>query len=51
MLRSEPAFCTRDLPDGKGGQISADVVHQANLAALADLVATIVGGESDIKDY
>lgn len=44
------ACATRDLPDGKGGQISAEVVHQANLAALADLVATIVGGESDIKD-
>ena len=44
------ACATRDLPDGKGGQISADLIHRANLAALADLVATIAGGDGDIPD-
>ena len=37
------ACATRDLPDGAGGVISADALHRAELAALADRFAIVVG--------
>jgi nicotinamidase-related amidase len=36
------AVATRDLPDGRGGIIPADVLHRAALAGLADRVAIVV---------
>ena len=36
------ACATRDLPDGRGGVISASTLHQAELAALADRFASVV---------
>ncbi len=36
------AVATRDLPDGKGGVITADALHRATLAALADRFAIVV---------
>ena len=36
------ACAARDLPDGRGGVIPAEVVHRANLAALADRFARVV---------
>lgn len=33
---------TRDLPDGQGGVITADTMHRAELAALADRFAVVV---------
>jgi nicotinamidase-related amidase len=36
------AVATRDLPDGRGGVIAADLLHRAELAGLADRVATVV---------
>lgn len=41
---------TRDIPDGHGGIIPADVVHRAHLAALADRFATVVADPSEIAD-
>lgn len=41
---------TRDLPDGQGGAIPAQVVWQASLAALADRFATVVHGVDDLPD-
>ncbi|KAA0684962.1 cysteine hydrolase family protein [Azospirillum brasilense] len=38
----DTASATRDLPDGAGGVIPADVLHRANLAALADRFAVVV---------
>src|SRR5579862_5429188 len=35
------ACATRDLPDGRGGVVSADVLHTVELAALADRFALI----------
>ncbi len=35
------ACATRVLPDGAGGTLSADQLHRAELAALADRFATI----------
>jgi len=35
------ACATRDLPDGRGGVVSAEVLHQVELAALADRFAII----------
>lgn len=42
------AAATRDLPDGLGGVISADIVHRAALAGLADRVATVVETAADM---
>lgn len=36
------AAATRDLPDGRGGTIPAAMLHQANLAALADRFSIVV---------
>ncbi|MCW5700448.1 MAG: cysteine hydrolase [Rhodospirillales bacterium] len=36
------ACATRDLPDGAGGVVPADVLHRAELAALADRFATVL---------
>ncbi len=44
------ACATRDLPDGRGGMVPAEVVHQANLAALADRFATVVQTADEIPD-
>jgi nicotinamidase-related amidase len=46
------ACATRDLPDKStnGAIVPAAMVHQANLAALADLFATVLGKDSDLKD-
>jgi len=38
----DAACATRDLPDGKGGVISADDLHRASLIALSDRFALIV---------
>lgn len=42
------ATATRDLPDGKGGSVSAAEVQRASLAALSDRFATVVAGAADI---
>jgi len=46
------ACATRDLPDRSkdGANVPAALVHQANLAALADIFAQVVEKESDLKD-
>lgn len=44
------ACTTRDLSDGRGGVVPADVVHRANLAALADRFATVVDTSDAIPD-
>lgn len=44
------ATATRDLPDGHGGAISAAVVQETSLAALADRFATVVRGQADIAE-
>ncbi len=46
------ACATRDLPakSQDGAMVPADMVHQANLAALADLFATVLEKDSDLKD-
>src|SRR5664280_1551894 len=44
------ACATRDLPDGHGGVIPADVVHRAHLAALADRFAQVVETVDEIPD-
>lgn len=44
------ACATRDLPDGRGGIMPATVVHQANLAALADRFARVVETVDEIPD-
>lgn len=36
------ACATRDLPDGRGGVVSASTLHQAELAALSDRFASVV---------
>ncbi|MBP7371313.1 MAG: cysteine hydrolase [Opitutaceae bacterium] len=41
---------TRDLPDGMGGTIPAQTVHNVELAALADRFAEVVPGADDIAD-
>ncbi len=45
------ACATRDLPDGRGGVLSAEIVHRANLAALADRCARVVGTADEIPDW
>lgn len=44
------ACATRDLPDGAGGVIPADIVHRVALAELADRFATIVPTLDAIPD-
>ena len=44
------ACAARDLPDGRGGVIPAEVVHRANLAALADRFARVVETVDEIPD-
>lgn len=39
---------SRDLPDGCGGVIPAEMVHKANLAALADRFAVVVQSADDL---
>ncbi len=46
----ENATATRELPDGKGGVLSASEVHRASLSGLADLVAIIVEDEGAIPE-
>lgn len=41
---------TRDLPDGRGGVLAAEVLHAASLVGLSDTQAVIVGEEADIPD-
>ncbi len=41
---------TRDLPDGHGGIVPAEVVHRVHLAALADRFAQVVADQSQIAD-
>ncbi len=43
------ATATRDLPDPTGGDLPADTVHRAALAAIADRFATVVHA-ADIPD-
>jgi nicotinamidase-related amidase len=38
------ACATRDLPDGQGGVIPAEVVHAVSLATLRDRFAIVVDG-------
>jgi nicotinamidase-related amidase len=45
------ATCTtRDLPSPSGGVVDATVLHNSSLAALADLIATVVQDVADIPD-
>jgi nicotinamidase-related amidase len=44
------ATATRDLPDGDGGTIPAQVVQQASLAALADRFAVVVRRTNELPD-
>lgn len=44
------ACATRDLPDGKGGVVSAADLHRASLAALSDRFAIIVPGAAALAD-
>jgi nicotinamidase-related amidase len=44
------ACATRDLPDGRGGVVPADIVHRANLVALADRFARVVETADEIMD-
>jgi nicotinamidase-related amidase len=39
---------TRDVPDGLGGVVLADVLHRASLAGLVDRVATVVHTARDL---
>lgn len=40
---------SRDLPDGQGGVVLAEVVHKGNLAALADRFAAVVPDAAALK--
>ena len=44
------ACATRDLPDGAGGEIAADALHRAELAALADRFAIVVPDTAALID-
>jgi nicotinamidase-related amidase len=44
------ATATRDLPDGRGGVVSAAVLQVASLAALADRNAWVVQRQLDIQE-
>ena len=46
----EKATATRDLPDGKGGVVTAADVQKASLCGLADLIAVVVDDQSQIPD-
>ena len=46
---AQDATATRDLPDPAGGDLPADTVHRAALAAIADRFATVVPA-ADIPD-
>ena len=46
----EKATATRDLPDGKGGTITAADVQKASLCGLADLIAVVVEDQQQIPD-
>ena len=43
------ACATRDLPDGKGGVITADDLHRAELAALSDRFCIVVPAAGDLS--
>lgn len=43
------ACATRDLPDGQGGVVSASELHRAELAALADRFAVVVGTVQSLR--
>jgi nicotinamidase-related amidase len=42
------ACATRDLPDGAGGRVEADVVHKVALAELADRFAIIARNADEL---
>ncbi|HYM03303.1 MAG TPA: cysteine hydrolase family protein [Stellaceae bacterium] len=42
------ACATRDLPDGRGGVIAADTVHEVALAELSDRFAIIAGNSDEL---
>jgi nicotinamidase-related amidase len=44
------ATATRDLPDGKGGIVTASALRDVTLAALADSIAVVVPDEGSIGD-
>jgi nicotinamidase-related amidase len=44
------ATATRDLPDGKGGVVSASMLQAGSLAGLADRIAWVVQTERDIQE-
>lgn len=44
------ATATRDLPGPDGGRIPARALHEASLAALADLFAVVVPDASQLRD-
>lgn len=44
------ACATRDLPDGRGGVVTADELHRATLAALADRFAIVIGSAAALTD-
>lgn len=41
---------TRDLPDGNGGVLKAELLHAASLVGLSDTQATVVAQAEDIPD-
>jgi nicotinamidase-related amidase len=45
-----PACATRPLPDGQGGVLAADLLHEASLIGLSDTQAAIVRDVADIPD-
>ena len=45
-----PATATRDLPDGRGGTLSAATIQAACLSGLADATASVVWDATDILD-
>jgi len=45
-----PATATRDLPDGRGGTLSAAAIQAACLSGLADATASVVWTTTDILD-
>ena len=44
------ACASRDLPDGRGGVVSAAEVHRVELAALGDRFATVVATAAELAD-
>ncbi|MGO1120871.1 cysteine hydrolase family protein [Rhodovibrionaceae bacterium A322] len=44
------ACTTRDLPDGKGGVVTAAEINRVELAALADRFAIVVPSSQDLSD-